>query len=75
LEGRESQLGPQHPQTLTSVNNLALVLEKQGKLEEARPKSLGGKACGQDEKLVNFLGSKTGGIWESECESVISIDK
>ena len=27
---------------------------------------------GQDGKLVNFLVSKTGGIWESECESVIS---
>ena len=64
-----------------SVNNLAVVLEKQGKLEEAGMRSLGwgwpsrqncqGKACGQDEKLVNFLVSKTGGIWESECESVI----
>ena len=32
----------------------------------------GGKACGQDEKLENFLVSKTGGIRESECESVIS---
>ena len=31
-----------------------------------------GKACGQDGKLVNFLVSKTGGIWEPECECVIS---
>jgi hypothetical protein len=72
LEGRESQLGAQHPDTLTSVNNLAVLWEKQGKLEEAGMRSLGwgwpsrqncqGKACGQDEKLVNFLVSKTGGI-------------
>ena len=41
LEGGESQLGPQHPDTLVSVNNLAMLLEKQGKLEEAGPRSLG----------------------------------
>ena len=36
LEGGESQLGAQHPDTLVWVNNLAVVLEKQGKLEEAQ---------------------------------------
>ena len=41
LEGRESQLGAQHPDTLGSVNNLANLLQQQGKLEEARPRSLG----------------------------------
>ena len=28
-------LGPEHPSTLTSVNNLGLVLQRQGKYEEA----------------------------------------
>ena len=31
----------QHPDTLVWVNNLATLLEKQGKLEEAGPRSLG----------------------------------
>ena len=35
LEGREQQLGAQHPHTLTSVNNLAGLLKAQGKLVEA----------------------------------------
>jgi len=33
--GYEKVLGPQHPDTLTSVNNVGLVLERQGKYEEA----------------------------------------
>ena len=37
IAGFEVQLGPQHPHTLSAVNNLALLLQKQGKLEEARP--------------------------------------
>jgi tetratricopeptide (TPR) repeat protein len=32
---REKELGVNHPDTLTSVNNLALVLESQGRYEEA----------------------------------------
>jgi len=35
VEAREKVLGPEHPSTLTSVNNLGLVLERQGKYEEA----------------------------------------
>jgi tetratricopeptide (TPR) repeat protein len=35
LDGREKVLGPEHPDTLTSVNNLGSVLERQGKYEEA----------------------------------------
>lgn len=35
LEGRETMLGPQHPNTLISVSNLGFVLESQGKYEEA----------------------------------------
>ncbi|KAJ4179575.1 hypothetical protein NW767_014587 [Fusarium falciforme] len=35
LEGREKVLGREHPHTLTSVNNLGLVLQSQGKYEEA----------------------------------------
>ena len=41
LEGGESQLGPQHPDTLIWVNNLATLLQKQGKLEEASPSFTG----------------------------------
>ncbi|KAI9767614.1 MAG: hypothetical protein M1839_004471 [Geoglossum umbratile] len=35
LEAREATLGGEHPDTLTSVNNLASVLASQGKYEEA----------------------------------------
>ncbi|CUS06611.1 unnamed protein product [Tuber aestivum] len=35
LEGREKILGPDHPDTLTSVNNLAGVLQSQGKYDES----------------------------------------
>eukprot|EP00808_Paulinella_micropora_P008030 g47258.t1 len=33
----EKTLGPEHQSTLTSVNNLGVLLEKQGKLAEAEP--------------------------------------
>ena len=35
LAGREAQLGANHPDTLKFMNNLAVLLEKQGKLAEA----------------------------------------
>jgi Tfp pilus assembly protein PilF len=35
LRGYEKVLGPEHPDTLTSVNNVGLVLERQGKYKEA----------------------------------------
>ena len=35
LQLREKLRGKEHPSTLTSVNNLALVLSSQGKYEEA----------------------------------------
>jgi tetratricopeptide (TPR) repeat protein len=35
LQTRESKLGKTHPETLTTMNNLALVLESQGKYTEA----------------------------------------
>ncbi|PWW75745.1 hypothetical protein C7212DRAFT_364465 [Tuber magnatum] len=35
LEGRETILGPDHPDTLASANNLALVLRDQGKYDES----------------------------------------
>ena len=41
LAGREAHLGANHPETLTSMNNLAILLEKQGKLAEAGRRSLG----------------------------------
>ena len=37
LKGSEKVLGPNHPETLTSMNNLALLLQDQGKLSEAEP--------------------------------------
>ena len=42
LAGREAHLGANHPDTLTSMNNLAILLEKQGKLAEAGLRSLDG---------------------------------
>jgi len=35
LEAREATLGVEHPDTLSSINNLGLVLESQGKYKEA----------------------------------------
>ena len=35
VKTREKVLGPEHPSTLVSVNNLGSVLERQGKYEEA----------------------------------------
>jgi hypothetical protein len=35
LEGREKTLGPEHPDTLTSVSHFGLMLERQGMYEEA----------------------------------------
>ena len=37
LQGREQKLGAMHPETLRSVNNLAMVLKAMGKHEEALP--------------------------------------
>ena len=36
LSGREDQLGPEHPDTLSSVRNLAILLEAKGSFAEAR---------------------------------------
>jgi tetratricopeptide (TPR) repeat protein len=35
FDKRKDLLGPEHPDTLTTRNNMALVLSKQGKYEEA----------------------------------------
>ena len=43
LAGREAHLGANHPDTLISMHNLALLLRQQGKLEEAGPRSLDGE--------------------------------
>ena len=37
LERRERTLGPDHPHTLTSVNNLGQLLQDQGKFDLAEP--------------------------------------
>ena len=65
LEGGESQLGAQHPDTLVWVNNLALVLKRQGKLEEAGLRSLGlgaRRGCGSVEgkAVLAWPGQGTG---------------
>ena len=75
LEGSESQLGPQHPDTLKSVNSLANLFYKQGKLEEAGMRSLGGRHVARRRNWWIFLFPRLEEFWESECESVISIDK
>ena len=41
LAGREAHLGANHPHTLHSMNNLAVLLWQQGKLAEAGLRSLG----------------------------------
>jgi len=77
LAGSESQLGAQHPDTLISVNNLANLLQKQGKLEEAGPRSLGCRevaflalprgrhfSCGQDETGESSFPNFPGAIWD-----------
>ena len=48
LEGSESQLGPQHPDTLNSVNNLANLLEQAGQVGGGRDEVLGvHRSCGK----------------------------
>jgi hypothetical protein len=37
LQGNQETLGPKHPKTLNSVNNLGMLLQAQGKLGEAEP--------------------------------------
>ena len=37
LQGRRETLGPRHPDTLTSLNNLALLYQAQGRYGEAEP--------------------------------------
>ena len=41
LAGHEAHLGANHPETLKSMNNLAVLLRKQGKLDEAGMRSSG----------------------------------
>ena len=43
LAGREAHLGANHPHTLQSMNNLAILLQQQGKLAEAGLRSLDGE--------------------------------
>ena len=45
LTGREGQLGPEHPETLQSVWNLAHLLEAKGSFAEARGISVGWCCC------------------------------
>jgi tetratricopeptide (TPR) repeat protein len=47
---REKVLGPEHPDTLTSMSNLAVVLERQGKYEEAE--SMSRQTLAQREKVL-----------------------
>jgi tetratricopeptide (TPR) repeat protein len=47
---REEVLGPEHPDTLTSMSNLALVLDSQGKYEEAE--AMNRQTLAQQEKAL-----------------------
>ena len=68
------------------MNNLAVVLEKQGKLEEAGLRSLGCRevaflalsrgrhfSCGQDETGESSFPSFTGAIWECELMPIADV--
>ena len=50
LGGREAILGKEHPDTLTSANNLALVLQYQGKHKEAE--AINRQALDRKEKIL-----------------------
>ena len=58
LAGREAHLGANHPDTLNSMNNLAILLEKQGKLDEAglRVFGVGGDLTGRFTKGIFLFG-------------------
>ena len=49
LSGREGQLGPMHPDTLSSVRNLAILLEETGSVAEATASH---SSCGVGAVLV-----------------------
>jgi hypothetical protein len=50
LKAREKVLGPEHPDTLASANNLGRVLQRQGKHEEAEAMHL--RALNAQEKVL-----------------------
>src|SRR5206468_1813174 len=50
LDGREKILGKEHPDTLTSVSDIALVLRDQGKYEEAE--AMNRRALDGEEKVL-----------------------
>ena len=50
LEGSEKVLGEEHPNTLTTMSNLALVLRYQGKFEAAEKMNL--RALRGSEKVL-----------------------
>lgn len=52
LDAREKMLGLEHPDTLTSVNDLGLVLDSQGKYEEAEV--MYRRAIDSREKVLGF---------------------
>ncbi|KAL9032959.1 MAG: hypothetical protein Q9214_007737, partial [Letrouitia sp. 1 TL-2023] len=64
MEGSKKVLGKEHPHTLTSVDNLALVLQRQGKYKEAEQMNRQvlksrGKVLGKDhpDTLTNISNS------------------
>ncbi|OAL56153.1 hypothetical protein IQ07DRAFT_558137 [Pyrenochaeta sp. DS3sAY3a] len=68
---REKVLGQEHPNTLTSVNNLGLVLESQGKYEEAeamhlRALAIREKALGREHPDTITSVSHLGSVLESQ---------
>ena len=73
LAGREAHLGANHPETLQSMNNLAVLLEKLGKLDEAGLRSLDGERWpfwtfhqGIRPDVFLFLQLYVGLIWDHE---------
>ena len=56
LDGYEKLLGPEHPNMLVSVSNIALVLQNQGKYEEVERMSR--RALAGREKVLGPAGRK-----------------
>ena len=65
LSGREGQLGPLHPDTLSSVWNLANLLEAKGSVSEARASH---SSCGVALGGSAWRGCRCGKLWLMEVE-------
>lgn len=73
LEIREQTLGPDHPSTLTSVNNLGLLLENRGDAETAeklyrRAVEAATRTLGQEAPLALTYSGNLGAVLLGQCD-------